>query len=917
MSTQPVIEPSGGGRPSGRSTRARLLVTCGLIVLAWPSAAAAQFVRVSRALDGAAANGHSYGPRISADGTALAFVSVASNLVAGDTNGRADVFVANLVTGAIERVSVNSDGTQRTEDSGTGGLDLSADGRVIVFTSAEPPPDGIGRCLVPPATAAPCSEIYVHDRTTHLTTRLDLGDGQPATAASSSPHISDDGRFVVAVSSAQLGTTDTNGVDDVVVVDRAAGTSRRVSLATGGGQANGASGAPVISADGLTILFTSVATNLDAAPDPLPCGVTTCLRAYVHDLANATTARVPFASTGGAVTIRGATMDASGRFIAAHADHDDQPMFVDTRRIWLYDRTTRHQTIALSAGSFSPHSQRVGYQYALSGDGSAVALGSNPLPGTPGIPLLSLLDRRTGSVESVPACLNPAPFDLSRDGLTLAVTARCTWESPGGPFDPWNKIFLYRRDVDGDRMADAWEAAVGLDPNDPADALVDSDADGVANGDEYRAGSYPRRMFTAFLAEGSAGGFFTTGLAMANPGDADARVAVRLIGSTGDAASRLLAVPGEGRVDLTLDRFSDTPGPEFGILVEADRPIVAERTMTWDGGAHAERATLAPGTRWLIAEGATHGAFSTYYLLLNPGDRPADVTVKYLRPAPAAAIVKSYRVPPRSRRTLAVDDEDPGLAATDVAADITSSEPIVVERSLYLAASSEPWRLAAGLSGAAVAPASRWVLAEGTTGPAFDLYYLIANPAAHATRVRITYLVPSGAVTREYVVPAESRLTLAVDEAAPELTHAAVSAIVEALDGTGIAVERSMWWPGGGPWVEGHLAAGTMPARGWMIASAVVDATSDVFIVVTNPTDLAGTLTLTISGPASAPTSHSLAIAARGRLTIPLRRHVVLEGAYAVRVESEGPAIVVERAIYRRAGDAWTAGTAALGTPVP
>ena len=73
-------------------------------------------IRVSRGMSGAEANGHSSAPSISADGTKVAFVSRATNLVAGDTNNASDVFVVDVATGAVSRVSVRGVNSERTWD---------------------------------------------------------------------------------------------------------------------------------------------------------------------------------------------------------------------------------------------------------------------------------------------------------------------------------------------------------------------------------------------------------------------------------------------------------------------------------------------------------------------------------------------------------------------------------------------------------------------------------------------------------------------------------------------------------------------------------------------------------------------------------------------------------------------------------
>ena len=77
--------------------------------------------------------------------------------------------------------------------------------------------------------------------------------------------LSADGRFVAMASSAtNLVLNDTNGVQDVFVRDRLTGTTTRVSVPTSFGQAAGASGYNLISADGRYVVFTSTASNLVA-----------------------------------------------------------------------------------------------------------------------------------------------------------------------------------------------------------------------------------------------------------------------------------------------------------------------------------------------------------------------------------------------------------------------------------------------------------------------------------------------------------------------------------------------------------------------------------------------------------------------------------------------------------------------------
>ena len=141
---------------------------------------------------------------ISADGRYVAFISDASNLVPGDTNGVTDIFVYDRQTGTIERVSVAADGTQ-----GNGGScqpSISADGRYVAFSS-------YASNLVPGDTNG-ISDVFVYDRQTDTIERVSVAaDGTQGNSYSWQPaSISADGRYVAFSSFASnLVPGDTNG----------------------------------------------------------------------------------------------------------------------------------------------------------------------------------------------------------------------------------------------------------------------------------------------------------------------------------------------------------------------------------------------------------------------------------------------------------------------------------------------------------------------------------------------------------------------------------------------------------------------------------------------------------------------------------------------------------------------------------
>ena len=89
--------------------------------------------RISIASDGTQANDSSGSAALSPNGQYVAFVSNATNLVNGDTDGVADVFVHDRLTGETTRVSVASGGTQANSSSDY--PSISADGRYVAFES--------------------------------------------------------------------------------------------------------------------------------------------------------------------------------------------------------------------------------------------------------------------------------------------------------------------------------------------------------------------------------------------------------------------------------------------------------------------------------------------------------------------------------------------------------------------------------------------------------------------------------------------------------------------------------------------------------------------------------------------------------------------------------------------------------------
>src|SRR5690349_5010307 len=126
-----------GRRSSKRPVAVAVIAGFALLVAACTST-----VRASVASDGTQSNDHSFDASLSNDGRYVAFQSYATNLVSGDTNGRADAFVRDNTTKTVTRVSVTSNGQQGDRDAAAPRLD--ATGRYVAFISQATNFGGIG-----------------------------------------------------------------------------------------------------------------------------------------------------------------------------------------------------------------------------------------------------------------------------------------------------------------------------------------------------------------------------------------------------------------------------------------------------------------------------------------------------------------------------------------------------------------------------------------------------------------------------------------------------------------------------------------------------------------------------------------------------------------------------------------------------
>ncbi|OZV81054.1 hypothetical protein CA850_13005 [Micromonospora echinospora] len=374
-----------------------MTVTAVVVVAAAPPATAngATTTRVSVSTTGDQSNDRSDDPAISADGRYVTFDSDATNLVPDDTNGVSDIFVRDRITGTTTRVSVSTTGDQANGFSRASAI--SADGRYVAYHS-------LATNLVPDDTNDEI-DVFVRDRATGTTTRVSVStNGYQANHYSELPAISADGRYITYHSLAtNLVPRDTNSAYDVFVRDQIAGTTRRVSVSTAGDQGDRDSFEPAISADGRYVSYTSRASNL--VPDDANGDLTDVL---VWDRTTGSTRRISVSTGGdqGNDDSFTSALSADGRYVSYASDASNLAPG-DTNNatdVFVWNRitgTTRRVSVSTTGNQGDGFSRSP----AISADGRYVtyqSLATNLVPDdTNDVTDIFVRDRITGTTRRV------------------------------------------------------------------------------------------------------------------------------------------------------------------------------------------------------------------------------------------------------------------------------------------------------------------------------------------------------------------------------------------------------------------------------------------------------------------------------------------------------------------------------------
>ncbi|MDO8736051.1 MAG: hypothetical protein Q7K29_03105 [Thermoleophilia bacterium] len=293
---------------------------------------------VSASVAGEPGNRESQQPAISADGRFVAFRSSAANLVAGDTNGKADVFLKDMQTGAVTRVSVTADGIEGNEDSEM--ASISADGRFVAFHSLS--------ATLAPDDANGKMDVFLKDMQTGVLTRVSTAsDGSQGDEASGfgALSFSANGRFIAFDSGAtNLVPDDANGKRDVFLKDMQTGATTLVSASAGVQGAEDSYSSIAVSSDGRFVAFSSDASNLVAGDANEGKGKTDI---FIRDMSTGLVGCISTA-TGSAVPGLGksdfVSISGDGRFVAFSSEAADLVPGDTNKKADVYLKDTRSGT---------------------------------------------------------------------------------------------------------------------------------------------------------------------------------------------------------------------------------------------------------------------------------------------------------------------------------------------------------------------------------------------------------------------------------------------------------------------------------------------------------------------------------------------------------------------------------------------
>lgn len=368
-------------------------------------------VRVSTDSSGAQSNGDTNAVSISGDGRYAIFESSASNLVAGDINGKSDIFRKDLQTGTTELVSVGMLGEHGNDNSGyMGGQPvLSGDGNLAMFLSSASnllsgDSNNKHNAFLKNMTTG---EVKIVDR---KSSGLLSAGGTPT-----NPKLSYDGKFAFFTQADAMIPEDPNGNADLyrknlsndnykIITKKYDGTVVPVAVLS----------AMHPSSNGRYVAF-------DTKHPLLASQDTQKLRSYVRDIDTDTVTLASTSATGEEANAdaQSAGMSGDGRYVLLWSKSTNLGLdFNDKADLFIKDTQTGNVSTASLTDKNTGSKTDIAFGASLSGDGQTVVMGSAMSGFKTGVATgYQQIYARTIATDNAPLISDPVPNDPNQPSL--------------------------------------------------------------------------------------------------------------------------------------------------------------------------------------------------------------------------------------------------------------------------------------------------------------------------------------------------------------------------------------------------------------------------------------------------------------------------------------------------------------------
>ncbi len=413
-----------------------------------------------------------------------------------------------------------------------------------------------------------------------------------------------------------------------------------------------------------------------------------------------------------------------------------------------------------------------------------------------------------------------------------------------------------------------------------------------------------------YFPEGCTRAGFSEYICVANPNPWPTHLIVDYMavdGGTGEKTNTQKSYSVNPHSRVTIDVGSEAgANKDVSVRVEGYHgdSIIAERAVYWNGmsGGHCNTGITSTQANWYFAEGSTANGFETYILLQNPGDNPATAHINYMTVG-GLVTGPDLILPPLSRTTVNVAETAEVANATEVAAQVTSNNPIAVERAVYWNGRSDG-SCTAGTN----APRAEWYFAEGSTGTSpggqMETYILLQNPGDTAANVNVVYINGAGAQPPVPVkVEAHQRVNVYAGTTLPGDNQVSTTVTADKE----IVAERAVYW--------NNMASGTCGVGApsalfkHYLAEGCTDGGFQTWLLLQNPGESDATVYITYltgNGPVE---KDPILVRAGTRQNVNVFDDVGATTNVSAEVISSAP-LVVERSVF---WGGWVGGSVSKG----